>query len=71
MQTKQFELGTQTVKIETGLIAKQANASVTVEIDGTVILSPLFNIIDSLFLKFIAILALALSSEDLSSTGII
>ena len=41
MQTKQFELGAQTVKIDTGLIAKQANASVTVEIDGTVILGTL------------------------------
>jgi polyribonucleotide nucleotidyltransferase len=41
MHTKQFELGGQTVKIETGLIAKQANASVTVEIDGTVILGTL------------------------------
>ena len=41
MHTKQFELGEQTVKIETGLIAKQANASVTVEIDGTVILGTL------------------------------
>ena len=41
MQTKHFELGTQTVKIDTGLIAKQANASVTVEIDGTVILGTL------------------------------
>ena len=41
MQTKKFELGTQTVKIYTGLIAKQANASVTVEIDGTVILGTL------------------------------
>tara|TARA_Y100000768_G_scaffold385192_1_gene370803 strand:- start:21505 stop:23577 length:2073 start_codon:yes stop_codon:yes gene_type:complete len=41
MQKKIFELGTQSVKIETGLIAKQANASVTVEIDGTVILATL------------------------------
>ncbi len=41
MHTKQFELGEHTVKIETGLIAKQANASVTVEIDGTVILGTL------------------------------
>jgi polyribonucleotide nucleotidyltransferase len=41
MHKKQFELGRQTVKIETGLIAKQANASVTVEIDGTVILGTL------------------------------
>ena len=41
MQTKEFKLGSQTVKIETGLIAKQANASVTVEIDGTVILGTL------------------------------
>ena len=41
MHTKIFDLGTQSVKIETGLIAKQANASVTVEIDGTVILATL------------------------------
>ncbi len=41
MQKKIFELGTQSVKIETGLIAKQANSSVTVEIDGTVILATL------------------------------
>ena len=41
MQTKEFKLGSQTVKIDTGLIAKQANASVTVEIDGTVILGTL------------------------------
>ncbi|MEC8077538.1 MAG: polyribonucleotide nucleotidyltransferase [Pseudomonadota bacterium] len=34
-----FDLGTQSVKIETGLIAKQANASATVDIDGTVILA--------------------------------
>ena len=39
MHTKTFDLGTQSVKIETGLIAKQANASATVEIDGTVILA--------------------------------
>ncbi len=41
MHTKIFDLGTQSVKIETGLIAKQANASATVEIDGTVILATL------------------------------
>ncbi len=41
MQQKIFELGAQSVKIETGLIAKQANSSVTVEIDGTVILATL------------------------------
>jgi polyribonucleotide nucleotidyltransferase len=41
MYTKEFKLGSQTVKIDTGLIAKQANASVTVEIDGTVILGTL------------------------------
>ena len=45
MQTKEFKLGSQTVKIDTGLIAKQANASVTVEIDGTVILGTLVGII--------------------------
>ena len=39
MRTKIFDLGTQSVKIETGLIAKQANASTTVDIDGTVILA--------------------------------
>ena len=39
MHTKIFDLGTQSVKIETGLIAKQANASATVDIDGTVILA--------------------------------
>ena len=39
MHTKNFGLGTQSVKIETGLIAKQANASATVDIDGTVILA--------------------------------
>jgi len=41
MYKKIFELGAQSVKIETGLIAKQANSSVTVEIDGTVILATL------------------------------
>ncbi len=39
MYTKIFDLGTQSVKIETGLIAKQANASATVDINGTVILA--------------------------------
>ncbi len=41
MHKKQFDLGSQSVKIETGLIAKQANSSVTVDIDGTVILATL------------------------------
>ena len=41
MHTKIFDLGAQSVRIETGLIAKQANASATVEIDGTVILATL------------------------------
>ena len=41
MHTKTFQLGNQTVKIETGLIAKQANASVTVNIEGTVVLATL------------------------------
>ena len=41
MHSKRFELGSQSVKIETGLIAKQANSSVTVDIDGTVILATL------------------------------
>ena len=36
MHTKIFDLGTQSVKIETGLIAKQANASATVNIDGKI-----------------------------------
>ncbi len=41
MHKKQFDLGSQSVTIETGLIAKQANSSVTVDIDGTVILATL------------------------------
>ncbi len=41
MHKKKFDLGSQSVKIETGLIAKQANSSVTVDIDGTVILATL------------------------------
>jgi polyribonucleotide nucleotidyltransferase len=41
MQTKIFELGNQSVKIETGLIAKQADASVIVDIEGTVVLATL------------------------------
>ena len=42
MQTKTFDLGDQSVKIETGLLAKQSTASVTVDIEGTVILATLF-----------------------------
>ena len=41
MHTKIFDLGSQSVKIETGLIAKQTDSSVTVDIDGTVILATL------------------------------
>lgn len=41
MHKKEFDLGSQSVKIETGLIAKQADSSVTVDIDGTVILATL------------------------------
>ena len=41
MQTKTFDLGDQSVKIETGLLAKQSTASVTVDIEGTVILATL------------------------------
>jgi len=41
MQTKIFELGNQSVKIETGLIAKQTDASVIVDIEGTVVLATL------------------------------
>jgi polyribonucleotide nucleotidyltransferase len=41
MQTKTFDLGGQSVKIETGLLAKQSTASVTVDIEGTVILATL------------------------------
>ena len=41
MHTKIFELGSQSVKIETGLIAKQTDSSVIVDIDGTVILATL------------------------------
>ncbi len=41
MFTKIFEIGNQSVKIETGLIAKQANASVVVDIEGTVVLATL------------------------------
>ena len=41
MHTKNFELGSQSVKIETGLIAKQANSSVTVDIGGTLVLGTL------------------------------
>ena len=41
MQTKTFDLGGQSVKIETCLLAKQSTASVTVDIEGTVILATL------------------------------
>ena len=41
MHTKTFDLGSQSVKIETGLIAKQTDASVIVDIEGTVILATL------------------------------
>ena len=41
MHTKIFDLGSQSVKIETGLIAKQTDSAVTVDIDGTVILATL------------------------------
>ena len=41
MHTKIFDLGSQSVKIETGLIAKQTDASVIVDIEGTVILATL------------------------------
>ena len=41
MQTKTFDLDGQSVKIETGLLAKQSTASVTVDIEGTVILATL------------------------------
>ena len=41
MHAKTFDLGGQSVKIETGLLAKQSTASVTVDIEGTVILATL------------------------------
>ena len=41
MHTKIFDLDGQSVKIETGLLAKQSTSSVTVDIDGTVILATL------------------------------
>jgi polyribonucleotide nucleotidyltransferase len=41
MHTKLFDLGSQSVKIETGLIAKQANSSVMVDIEGTIVLATL------------------------------
>ncbi|MBC8302265.1 MAG: polyribonucleotide nucleotidyltransferase [Pelagibacterales bacterium] len=41
MHTKIFDLGSQSVKIETGLIAKQTNSSVIVDIEGTVVLATL------------------------------
>ena len=41
MFTKIIEIGNQSIKIETGLIAKQADASVLVDIDGTVVLATL------------------------------
>ena len=39
MHTKIFDLGSQSVKIETGLIAKQTNSSVMVDIEGTIVLA--------------------------------
>jgi len=41
MHTKIFDLGGQSVKIETGLIAKQTNSSVMVDIEGTIVLATL------------------------------
>ena len=41
MFTKIFEIGNQSIKIETGLIAKQADASVLVDVEGTVALATL------------------------------
>ena len=41
MHTKIFDLGSQSVKIETGLIAKQTNSSVMVDIEGTIVLATL------------------------------
>ena len=41
MHTKIFDLDGKSVKIETGLLAKQSTASVTVDIEGTVILATL------------------------------
>ena len=41
MHTKIFDLGSQSVKNETGLIAKQTDSSVIVDIEGTVILATL------------------------------
>ena len=41
MHTKIFDLGSQSVKIETGLIAKQTNSSVVVDIEGTIVLATL------------------------------
>ena len=41
MFTKIFDIGSQSVKIETGLIAKQANSSVLVDIEGTTVLATL------------------------------
>ena len=41
MFTKIFDIGSQSVKIETGLIAKQANSSALVDIGGTIVLATL------------------------------
>ena len=41
MFTKIFDIGNQSVKIETGVIAKQANSSVLVDIEGTIVLATL------------------------------
>ena len=41
MHTKIFDLGSQSIKIETGLIAKQTNSSVVVDIEGTIVLATL------------------------------
>ena len=41
MHTKIFDLGSQSIKIETGLIAKQTNSSVMVDIEGTIVLATL------------------------------
>tara|TARA_B100000949_G_C14272777_1_gene448132 strand:- start:208 stop:2268 length:2061 start_codon:yes stop_codon:yes gene_type:complete len=41
MFTKIFDIGRQSVKIETGLIAKQANSSALVDIGGTIVLATL------------------------------
>ena len=41
MFSKKFEIGNQSIRIETGIIAKQADASVLVDIEGTVVLATL------------------------------